>query len=99
MSSIGPALRARFDQVCSSELHRLRRKTATLHPVVQAEVVAMSFAVARAVVAQLEAGLNDPRAEGLGDIVARLFAIAPGSEPIVPQRDTRLRSASSKEQS
>lgn len=98
MSGIGPALRARFDQVCSSELHRLRRKTATLPPVVQAEVVAMSFAVARAVSAQIEAVLNDPRAEGLDEIVARLFAIAPGPAPIV-QRDTRPESASSKEQS
>jgi hypothetical protein len=76
MSDIGQAVRVKFDQVCASELHRLQRKTAALKPAAQAEIAAATYAIARAISAQLAAVLDETGEDGLDEVVVRLFAIA-----------------------
>lgn len=77
MSPIGRALHERFEEVCRTELQRLRRKTASLTPSAREEVDAITVAVTRAIAARFEAALARPQGADLSDIVARLFAVAP----------------------
>lgn len=76
MSPIGHALRHRFEEVCQSELTRLRRKTASLSPSDRAEVDAISVEVTRAIASRVEAALAAGDHE-VAEIVARLFAVTP----------------------
>jgi hypothetical protein len=69
------ALRARFEQICHSELHRLRHKTSALSQEQQAELVAISLAVAHALSSPVEEVLQGDRGKGLDEIVIRLFGI------------------------
>ncbi|MGB2716550.1 MAG: hypothetical protein WBC51_20370 [Vicinamibacterales bacterium] len=69
------ALRTRFEQICHSELHRLRRKTSALSAEQRAELVAISLAVAHAISAPVEDVLQREDGNQLDEIVARLFGI------------------------
>lgn len=81
MSPISRALHEKFEEVCRAELLRLRRKTASLSPEQRAEVDAMTVEVTQAIAARVEAALERQPGDGLADIVARLFAVAPGTAP------------------
>jgi hypothetical protein len=73
MSPIANALSSRFEEVCRTELNRLRRKTASLSPEDRAEVDAISVEVTRAIAARMGMALEaDSQVE---DVVARLFAV------------------------
>jgi hypothetical protein len=75
MSPIARALHVRFDEVCSTELQRLRRKTAALSPDARAEVDAISREVTLAIAARFEAALEAREAAEIADIVGRLFDV------------------------
>lgn len=75
MSPVTRALHQRFEEVCQSELQRLRRKTASLSPADRAEVDAMTLEVAHAIAARMEAALDRDPHGGLDRVVARLFAV------------------------
>jgi hypothetical protein len=79
MSPIARALHERFEEVCRTELHRLRRKTASLSPQERAEVDAISVEVTRAIAARFEAALDRQHGGNLDDVVGRLFAVARNS--------------------
>jgi hypothetical protein len=75
MTATARAIRSRFDQICQSELSRLRGKLAGLPPSAQAEIAAISFAVTEAIAAAIEAGLaREHRDERFAEIVGGLFA-------------------------
>lgn len=74
MSPIGHALQSRFEEVCRSELNRLRRKTASLSPENRAEIDAISVEVTRAIASRVDAALAAGGAD-VAQIVARLFAV------------------------
>jgi hypothetical protein len=74
MSPIGHALHHRFDEVCRTELQRLRRKTATLSPEDRAEVDAISVEVTRAIASRMDAALAASGTD-VAEVVARLFAV------------------------
>ena len=74
MSPVGHALRTRFEEVCHSELTRLRRKTASLSPESRAEVDAISVEVTRAIASRVEAALAAGDSE-VAAVVARMFAV------------------------
>ena len=76
MSPIARALHERFDEVCRTELQRLRRKTASLTPAERAEVDAISVEVTRAIAARFGAALEQEPEGELDTIVARLFAVS-----------------------
>ena len=78
MSPIGHALHCRFDQVCRSELQRLRRKTASLSPEDRAEVDAITVEVTRAIASRMDAAVCAGGTD-VAAVVARLFAV-PGEE-------------------
>lgn len=75
MSPIARALHDRFDEVCRTELQRLRRKTAALSPEERAEVDAISREVTMAIAARFEAALETHDGTVLADVVGRLFAV------------------------
>jgi hypothetical protein len=77
MSPIARALHHRFDEVCQAELVRLRRKTAALAPADRETVDAISAEITRAIAASVGAAVDGPHGAELGDVVTRLFAIAP----------------------
>ena len=81
MSPIARALHHRFNEVCQSELARLRRKTAALTPADRERVDAITAEVTRAIAASVGAAVDGPRGAGLSDIVGRLFAISPADTP------------------
>ena len=81
MSPVGRALHDRFDEVCRTELQRLRRKTASLSPEQRAEVDALTVAVAQGIASRLDAALDAPGSGDLASVVMRLFAVnAPSQE-------------------
>lgn len=75
MSPVGCALRNRFDEVCRTELQRLRRKTASLSPEQRAEVDALTVAVAHGIASRLDAALDTPGSGDLASVVMTLFAV------------------------
>lgn len=75
MSPIARALHERFDEVCRSELERLRRKTAALSPADRAEVDAISVEITRGIAARFGAALDAPEARDLDSIIAQLFSV------------------------
>jgi hypothetical protein len=77
MSPIGHALHNRFDEVCRTELQRLRRKTAALSPEDRAEVDAISVEVTRAIASRMEAALTAGGTD-VAEVVARLFVVRNG---------------------
>jgi glutamyl-tRNA reductase len=77
MSPIARALHEKFQDVCRTELQRLRRKTASLTAEERAEVDAVSVAVTQAIAARVEAALERQGGSELTEMVARLFAVAP----------------------
>jgi hypothetical protein len=81
MSPIARALHHRFDEVCRSELVRLRKKTAALAPADRDQVDAISSEITKAIAASVGAAVDSPQGAGLGDIVSRLFAITPAEAP------------------
>jgi glutamyl-tRNAGlu reductase-like protein len=83
MTSTAQAIRSRFDEICQSELLRLRRKMAALPASAQADIAAISFAIAEAISSAIEAGLDREQSdEGLAEIVGRLFAVPAGMEAV-----------------
>jgi cellobiose-specific phosphotransferase system component IIC len=82
MSPIARAIHDRFEEICRAELVRLRRKTASLSPADQAALDAISIAIAGAIAARLGKALEEETAPEIGDIVARLFAVAPAPRAI-----------------
>lgn len=81
MSPVAEALHNRFQQVCRSELERLRRKTAALSPAHRAEVDAISIEVTTAIAARVEAALDEDGG-ALEEVVARLFAVRPDAPDV-----------------
>jgi hypothetical protein len=77
MSPVGHALHQQFEQVCRSELQRLRRKTATLTESDRAQVDALALEVAQRLAGHLESALDSPGAAAITPVVMRLFAVAP----------------------
>ena len=77
MSPTARALHERFEEVCRTELHRLRRKTASLSPEERAEVDAISVEVTLGIAARFQAALDRDTGD-LDYVVARLFAVAEG---------------------
>jgi hypothetical protein len=77
MSPVGRALHQQFEQVCRSELQRLRRKTAALTEADRAQVDALALEVAQRLAVHLDAALDGPGGAGITPVVARLFAVAP----------------------
>lgn len=75
MSPVGRALHEHFDEVCRTELQRLRRKTASLSPDQRAEVDALTVAVAQGIASRLDAALDTPGSGDLASMVMRLFAV------------------------
>jgi hypothetical protein len=75
MNATASALHARFEQICHSELARLRRKTSRLSPEQRAELVAISLAVAHALAAPVEEVLQRDQSTGLDEVVTKLFGI------------------------
>jgi len=83
MNPVTRTLRERFEEVCLAELHRLRRKTASLLPEHRAEVGALSIEVARAIASRLSAPLERPDNDDLGPLVLGLFT--PHVDPADPR--------------
>lgn len=77
MSPVGRALHDRFESVCRSELHRLRRKTACLTAEDRAVVDALALEVAEGLASRLDAALEAPDAGAIAPAVMRLFAVRP----------------------
>lgn len=77
MSPVGQALHERFETVCRSELHRLRRKTASLSDDERAQVDALAFEVTRSLAVTLDAAVAAPGRSSIAPAVMRLFAVAP----------------------
>ncbi|HSC27761.1 MAG TPA: hypothetical protein VLD67_10835 [Vicinamibacterales bacterium] len=77
MSPTARALHEHFEEVCRTELHRLRRKTASLPPAARAEVDAISVEVTRAIAARFEAALDQDDGGDLDRVVSRLFVCNP----------------------
>jgi len=75
MNVTASALHVRFEQICHSELDRLRRKTSGLTPEQRAELVAISLAVVHALSAPIEEVLQRDHSTGLDEIVTKLFGI------------------------
>jgi hypothetical protein len=75
MSPVTRALHQRFEEVCQSELQRLRRKTAALSPTDRAEVDAITLEIAHAIAARMELALSRDPHGGLERVIARLFAV------------------------
>jgi hypothetical protein len=73
MNPAGRTLHDRFQEVCLTELHRLRRKTASLPPERRAEVDALSIEVAQGIAWRLSAALEHLGNDTLTTIVLRLF--------------------------
>jgi hypothetical protein len=77
MSPLAIAMRERFEDVCSRELVRLRRKTGALSPSDRAEVEALSAQVIRGCSSTLETILAGDLDEGIEEAVRRIFALSP----------------------
>jgi hypothetical protein len=77
MSPVGRALHQQFEEVCRSELYRLRRKTAALTAEDRAQVDALALEVAQRLAVHLDAALDGPGGAGITPVVMRLFAVAP----------------------
>ena len=75
MSPLALALRDRFDEVCRSELQRLRKKTAAFAPEERAEIDAISIEVTHGIAAALAATLERPQGQDIEAVVAKLFAV------------------------
>lgn len=91
MTSTAEAIRSRFDEICRSELLRLKRKMAALPASAQADIAAISFAVAEAISSVIEAGLDrEQRDEGLAEIVGHLFALPAkdGGRQLLPKEQS-----------
>lgn len=86
MSPITQALHQRFDEVCRTELQRLRRKTASLSPTDRAEVDAITKEVTQAMASRVSAVLNEDPGGDLGAIVATLFAFSSASRAEAERR-------------
>lgn len=80
MSPAGQALHDRFETVCRSELHRLRKKTASLAAAEREVVDALALEVTRSLALTLDAAVAAPDRSGIAPVVLRLFAVAPGFE-------------------
>lgn len=74
MSPVGRALHERFETVCRTELHRLRRKTASLSDDERAQVDALALEVTRNLAVTLDAAVAAPGRSGIAPVVLRLFA-------------------------
>ena len=79
MSPVGHALHEHFENVCRSELQRLRRKTASLTSEDRAHVDALALEVAQRLAVRLDTALDAPDAAGITQVVMRLFAVSPQS--------------------
>jgi hypothetical protein len=79
MSPVGRALHQQFEQVCRSELQRLRRKTAALTDEDRAQVDALALEVAQRLAVHLDAALDGPGGAGITPVVMRLFAVSPNA--------------------
>lgn len=84
MSPVTRALHQRFEEVCQSELQRLRRKTASLSPDARAEVDALSLEIARAIAARMEVACSRDPQGGLERVIACLFAVGDRGDVAAP---------------
>lgn len=79
MSPLACAIQNRFEEVCRTELSRLRRKTASLSDAHRAEVDAISVAVARAIAADIGRALDAETPQNVCNIIERLFHLTAGA--------------------
>ena len=70
-------LHERFEEICRAELVRLRRKTASLSAIHQAELDVISLSVARAIAARLSDAIDRDPVTDTQRVVSHLFAVAP----------------------
>jgi hypothetical protein len=70
-------MRQRFEDLCTREIVRLRRKTAALSPSDRAEVEALSAQVIRGCSSTLETILGADLDHGIEDAVRRIFELTP----------------------
>ena len=75
MSPAGRALHHHFEEVCRTELQRLRRKTASLTPDERAQVDALTVAVAQGMASRIDAVLDTPGSGDLASVIMQLFAV------------------------
>jgi len=75
MSPIGRALHARFEDVCRSEVQRLRRKTASLSAHERRCVDALVLEVTQGLAITLDTALASPGSAAIVPAVMRLFAV------------------------
>jgi glutamyl-tRNAGlu reductase-like protein len=87
MSPVARALHERFDNVCRAELHRLRRKTASLSPGDRDDVDALTIELTAAIAARVGAALERYSGDELESIVAALFAV--GESKVAARRAAR----------
>ena len=80
MSPLATDMRRRFDEVCSRELARLRRKTGALSPVDRAEVEALSAQVIRGCSSAIETILAGHLDGGIEEAVRRVFELTPADD-------------------
>lgn len=78
MSPIARVLHDRFEEICRSELVRLRRKTASLSATDRGELDDISLSVVRAIAARLGEAIDRDTTPETGTIVTHLFAVRPG---------------------
>jgi hypothetical protein len=69
------ALHHRFEEISRAELLRLCRKTASLPPDAREAVDTLTVEVVQAIAARATERLDDPGAERLAPVVARLFGV------------------------
>ncbi|MBW8895341.1 MAG: hypothetical protein JF613_04045 [Acidobacteria bacterium] len=77
MSPMGRVLHERFEEICRTELVRLRRKTASLSATHRAELDVISLSVARAIAARLSDAIDRDQGAETHSVVSHLFAVPP----------------------
>ena len=80
MSPLAIDMRRRFDDVCSRELARLRRKTGALSPVDRAEVEALSAQVIRGCSSAIETILARQLDRSIEEAVRCVFELTPAQD-------------------
>ena len=75
MGTVARALHARFEEVSRAELHRLRRKTASLSAAQREQVGDLTVEVVRGIAARAAEALREEDDERIAPLVAQLFRI------------------------
>lgn len=88
VSPLKRALHHRFDEISRSELVRLKKKTAALPPDARQVVASLAVELVHAIAERATERLDEPGAERLAPVVARLFGVQdPGEVLQVSEAD------------